>query len=289
MASPTHLEKLLVCTDDSPDSQGACHAALELASSSGSKVVLLQVIPYIPTYELQPMDLMGPATPTVNLELMAGREAAVRDHLKAWATEAANRGVDMEVRVRTSTTEYDGILEEAEVLNPDLLLMGRHGRTGLSRLLMGSVTARVIGHSPVNVLVVPRGVTLSFQKILVGSDGSPGSLVAWEEALGIAKKQRSSLIAASVARGDAEVVLAEEILRELAAAAAAQGIAVETLTLKGRPDAALLKTAQEQQVNLIIMGSHGRTGLARLLMGSTTERVIGQSPCPVLVVKRARG
>jgi nucleotide-binding universal stress UspA family protein len=151
---------------------------------------------------------------------------------------------------------------------------------------MGSVTARVIGHSPFNVLVVPRGVTLSFQKILMGSDGSPGSLAAWEEALGITKRQGSSLIAASVARGDTEVILAEEILRELAAAAAAQGISVETLTLKGRPDSALLKAAQEQQVNLIILGSHGRTGLARLLMGSTTERVIGQSPCPVLVVKK---
>ncbi len=279
-------EKLLVCTDDSPDSQGACAAALELAQGTGSKVYLLQVVTFIPGYELQPLDLMAPSTPQLDLELMAVREAAVRDHLEPLKAEAAKRGVDLEIRVRTSIADYDGILEEAEDIQPYLLIMGRHGRTGLSRLLMGSVTARVIGHSPFNVLVVPKGVTLNFEKILLGSDGSLASAAAWEEALAITKRMESTLIAASVAQGDRELKTAEEIVRKLEAAAQRQGVAVKPLVLKGRPDSAICKAAQDQKVNLIILGSHGRTGLARLLMGSTTERVIGQSPCPVLVVKR---
>ena len=229
---------------------------------------------------------MAPSTPQVGLELMAVREAAVRDHLEPWKAEAAKRGVDLEIRVRTSTADYTGILDEAEDLQPDLIVMGRHGLTGLSRLLMGSVTARVIGHSPFNVLVVPKGATLNFQKILLGSDGSSASAAACEEALGITKRMESTLIAASVAQGDRDLKSAEEIVRKLEAAAARQGVAVKPLVLKGRPYEAICKAAQEEQVNLIILGSHGRTGLARLLMGSTTERVIGQSPCPVLVVKR---
>ena len=279
-------EKLLVCTDDSPDSQGACAAALELAQGTGSKVYLLQVVTFIPGYELQPLDLMAPSTPQFDLEMMAVREAAVRDHLEPLKAEAAKRGVDLEIRVRTSIADYDGILEEAEDIQPYLLIMGRHGRTGLSRLLMGSVTARVIGHSPFNVLVVPKGVTLNFHKILLGSDGSPASAAACGEALAITKRMESALIAASVVQSARELKTAEEIVRKLEAAAARQGVAVKPLVLKGRPFEAILKAAQDHRVNLIILGSHGRTGLARLLMGSTTERVIGQSPCPVLVVKR---
>ncbi len=278
--------KLLVCTDDSPDSQGACAAALDLAQSSQSRLNLLQVVTFIPAYELQPIDLMMPSNPQLDLELLAMREATVRERLKTWEAEAAKRGVDLEVRVRPSTADYVGILDEADEVKPALIIMGRHGLTGLSRLLMGSVTARVIGHSPFNVLVVPRGVSLNFQKILVGSDGSAPSAPAWEAGLDFAKTRGSRLIAASVARNRGEVKTAEAIVRRMKARADNEGITVETAVPLGHPDEALVKAAQERQANLIVLGSHGRTGLARLLMGSTTERVIGQSPCPVLVVKK---
>ena len=55
--------------------------------------------------------------------------------------------------------------------------------------------------------------------------------------------------------------------------------------MEGVAYAAIAELAQEQQANLIVMGSHGQTGLMRLLMGRVTERVIGHAPCPVLVVK----
>jgi nucleotide-binding universal stress UspA family protein len=54
----------------------------------------------------------------------------------------------------------------------------------------------------------------------------------------------------------------------------------------GRPEEGILRAAQYKQASLIIVGSHGRTGLKRLLMGSVAERVIGHAPCPVLVVKK---
>ena len=159
-------------------------------------------------YELQAPDLLPPAT--VNLEMQAAQEAAVKSRLEAWRAKAAELGVDLEPRLRTSASAYEGILEEAEAVKPDWIIMGRHGLTGLARLLMGSVTARVIGHSPFNVLVVPQGAPLEFKRLLVACDDSPFSAAAWQEALSITQRMGSHLIGIAVAATDGEVKTATE-------------------------------------------------------------------------------
>jgi len=285
VASPSApFPKILVCTDGSPDSEGAITAALNLAKSTGSTVFLLEVLFFLAGYELQSPDTLAP--PMVNLELMQVQETAAKERLEAWKAEAAKEGVTLEPRIRTGSSAYDGILEEAGELKPDLIIMGRHGYTGLTRLLMGSVTARVIGHSPVNVLVVPQGVLLSFERLLIASDGSPFSEAAWNEALSLAKTMGSALIGVTVAAADRDIPTATEVVRHLEEAAATQGIALDTMIPMGRPEDGIVKAAEFKQASLIIVGSHGRTGLKRLLMGSVAERVIGHAKCPVLVVKK---
>lgn len=284
MTSPAHLEKLLVCTDESPDSQEAVTVALDLAKTAGCKVFLLQVLTFIPMYELQVPDLVPPAS--VNLEMQAAQEDAARRRLEVWRGQAAELGVDLEPRLRTSASAYEGVLEEAEALQPDWIIMGRHGLTGLARLLMGSVTARVIGHSPFNVLVVPKGATLEFKRLLVACDDSPLSAAAWQEALSITQRMGSHLLGIAVAATDGELETATAVVRKLEAEAAMRGVALETAVPQGQPDQAIIHWAQAKKANLIILGSHGRTGLRKLLMGSVAERVIGQSPVPVLVVKK---
>jgi len=276
--------KILVCTDGSPDSEGAITAALHLAKTTGSTVFLLEVLFFLAGYELQSPDTLAP--PMVNLELMRVQETAAKERLEAWKAEAAKEGVTLEPRIRTSPSAYDGILEEAGELQPDLIIMGRHGYTGLTRLLMGSVTARVIGHSPVNVLVVPQGVLLSFERLLIASDGSPFSEAAWAEALILAKIMGSALIGVSVAAANRDISVATEVVRSLEAAASQQGIILDTMIPMGRPEEGIVKAADFKGASLIIVGSHGRTGLKRLLMGSVAERVIGDAKCPVLVVKK---
>jgi len=284
-ATPSaHWEKLLVCTDGSPDSEGAIRAALELARSPGSTLYLLEVLTYIP-YELQSPDLLPP--PAINLDLLAVQEKVVRERLDAWKAEAAEAGVNLAPRVRTSNSPFDGIMEEIAELKPHLVIMGRHGFTGLTRLLMGSVTARIIGHSPVNVLVVPKEVPLGFKKILIASDDSPFSAAAFQEALSITQRMGSTLMGIAVAQINGEVKTAQEVVRKLAAEAQRRGVPLETAVPLGPAYEAIIKVAKTKQVNLIILGSHGRTGLRRLLMGSVAERVIGQAPCAVLVVKKA--
>lgn len=284
MASPAHLEKLLVCTDESPDSQGVVTAALGLAKAAGCQVFLLQVLSFIPLYELQAPDLLPP--PMVNLELQAAQEAAVRSRLESWQEKAAGMGVRLEPRLRTSVSAYEGILEEAEAVQPDWIIMGRHGLTGLPRLLLGSVTARVIGHSAVSVLVVPRGAALEFKRVLIAADDSPFSAAAWQEALSITQRMESHLTAIAVAASGGEVKAANQVVQRMEAEARLRGVPLETAVPYGRPFEAILQVAQAKKVNLIVLGSHGRTGLRRLLLGSTAERVIGQAPCPVLVVKK---
>jgi len=276
--------KILVCTDGSPASEGAITAALNLAKTTGSTVYLLEVLFYLAGYELQAADTLAP--PIVNMELMQAQEEAVRERLAARKTEAAGEGVTLEPRVRTGSSAYEGILEEVAETQPDLIIMGRHGYTGLTRLLMGSVTARVIGHSPCNVLVAPQGLPLSFERLLIASDGSPFSEAAWSEALSLARTMGSALIAVAVAASDRDILTATEVVRNLEVAASEQGITLETMIPMGRPDEAIVKAAAFKQASLIILGSHGRTGLKRLLMGSVAERVIGHAKCPVLVVKK---
>jgi nucleotide-binding universal stress UspA family protein len=281
-ASP--FPKILVCTDGSPDSEGAITATLHLAQTTGSTVFLLEVLYYLAGYELQSPDALAP--PMINLELMQAQEAAVKERLEAWKAEAAKAGVTLTPRIRPSGSAYEGILEEAAELQPDLIIMGRHGYSGLARLLMGSVTARVIGHSPCPVLVVPQGVPLTFQRLLIASDGSVFSEAAWTEALTLARAMGSALIGVAVAASERDIGPAQEVVRQLEAAAESQGIALDTMIPLGRPEEGIVKAAEFKQASLIILGSHGRTGLKRLLMGSVAERVIGQAPCAVLVVKK---
>jgi len=278
------LEKVLVCTDHSPFSRGAFNAALSLARSFGSKVHLLQIVELFPFYEFPQPDLVT-ISPQLTQDLLNLRETAAREYLEACKNEAAQQGVDLDTRLRLGTGIYGEILEEAQEIKPDLIILGRRGRTGLDRLMMGSVTARVIGHSPVNVLVVPKDVRLDFQKLLIASDGSSYSEAALAAALTLAWKTGAALLGVCVARDESELPTARDILEKVKTTAARESVALEPRLLQGRPYEALVKVARDEAVNLIILGSHGRTGLKRLLMGSVAERVIGQAPCPVLVVK----
>ena len=273
--SPEKTAKFLVCTDGSEESQAALAGGLALARSYGGQAYLLQVVQIIPEFEAAAPDLMA----------QVGEE--IRRQLDAAKAEAAKGGMALETRMSRSFSVFSAILQEAEEIQPEMIVMGRHGLTGLARLLMGSVTARVIGHSPFNVLVVPRGAAVSFDRVLIASDGSPYSQAAFTAALAIARRWESKLFAVSVATEEGEIPQAQEVVSQLLAAANQAGVPLQGLVPQGQPaDDGIVQAAIRNEVDLIVMGSHGRTGLKRLLMGSVTDRVIGQAPCPVLVVKR---
>jgi hypothetical protein len=241
---------------------------------------------------------------TIAPQLLEKSEKVARDHLEAVKAQAKKEGVECTISILEGEDSYNYITIEAVKSNASMIVMGRQGKTGLKRLAMGSTTARVIGHSPCNVLVVPREAQVAFKSIVVATDGSKYSAAAASEAIGIAKRNVSKLTVISVVPAEhatptdmefgmsqreliaeKEMRVAEENAKTVKDAAQKEGVAVQAFVMSGKPADAVIETAKEHGADLIVLGSHGRTGLEKLLMGSVTERVIVLSPCAVLVVK----
>jgi nucleotide-binding universal stress UspA family protein len=271
----SHLRKLLVCTDGSPASEGAVNAGVELGILTDAKICLLEVINSPLGYE--PI----PVTP----QLLSALEEQARNRLRKYQEAAAATGVALEGAVRTSMSIPDSILAEAGHRKPDWIIVGRKGLSGIEKLLIGSVSSRVIGSSPCHVLVVPREAKLRFKKILIAHDGSLFGEGAWLQTIMLAERANSEVIAVLVARDESRKLDLQVVLQHLEAYASRHEIRLEPLLLEGRPFEQIIQVAQDEKVDLIVLGSRGRSGLARLLMGSVVERVIGMVKCPVLVTK----
>ena len=286
------LEKLLLSTDGSEFSEGAVREAVKLAKICSSKLFAVSVIETNPEFEV-----LAP-------QLIEKEEEETRDRLEQIKSMAEKEGIACEIIARHTESPFQAIIDEAKKKQIDMIIMGRRGRTGLRRLLMGSVTAKVIGHSPCNVLVVPRLAEIRYQKILVATDGSKYSMSAASEAIGIAKRCGAELFIVSVVPSETaspfdivhsemqhEMISQKEFhegeknVNDLLVIAGQEGVKAEGLIIEGRPYEAIVENAREKRVDLIVMGSHGRTGFERLLMGSVTERVVGNADCAVLIVK----
>jgi hypothetical protein len=287
-----NTEKLLLATDGSQFSEGAIREAVRLAKQCSSKLSAITVIETNAEYE------------TIAPQLLERSEKAARENLEAVKAQAKREGVDCATSILEGQESYNYITDEAAKTKASMIIMGRRGRTGLKRLTMGSTTARVIGHAPCNVLVVPRAAQVGFTSIVVATDGSPFSAAAASEAVGIAKRNKSKLtvlavvpaelatpmdIDFSTARqeliAEKEMQAAEKNAKKVKDAAEKEGVAVQAFVMTGKPADAIIETAKEKAADLIVLGSHGRTGLVRLLMGSVAERVIVLSDRAVLVVK----
>jgi len=286
------IENLLLSTDGSEFSEGAVREAINLARTCSSRLFALSVVETNPEYE------------TIAPQLVEKEIEKARAYLETVLERASREQVNCEIGIYQGEDSYRYIVDEAEKRRADMIIMGRRGRTGLKRLMMGSVTAKVIGHAPCNVLVVPRAAKVEMKSILVASDGSRHSDAAAMEAVSIAKRCGAKLTVMSVVpsesispfdivhsemqRGliaDKEQKAAEYNIKNIKDMAEKEGIGIEGLIQEGKPYEAIVSTATEKNIDLIVVGSHGRTGLEKLLMGSVTERVIGLAPCAVLIVK----
>ncbi|MEW6162283.1 MAG: universal stress protein [Nitrospirota bacterium] len=267
------LEKLLVATDGSEFSESAIREAINLAKTCSSKLYAVSVVKTNPEFE------------AVMPQVVEKDEKEAMEHLESIKSRASKEGVDCEIIVHRGEEPFQDIVNDAAKNQVDMIIIGTHGRTGLKRLMMGSVTAKVIGHAPCKVLVVPKDARVTFEKILIATDGSIYSELASREAISIAKRTDSSLIALSVAKRDENLPAAKESVDMVRKVAEKEGIKVEALTPKGLPFEAIVNIAKQKNAGLIVVGNHGRTGTERLLMGSVTERVIGHAKSAVLVVK----
>lgn len=140
----TRGERILVALDGSKYSDKALDQAISMANTCNSKLFALSVI------QLHPEQLAQGAT---TLEEKLSQET--RDILARAEDRADKNGIPCETIVRMGAQPHEFIIQEAEDKNIDLIVMGTHGKTGLKKFFLGSVTERVIGHAPCAVLVTP--------------------------------------------------------------------------------------------------------------------------------------
>ena len=207
------------------------------------------------------------------------------------------------------------ILEAAAALPADLMVMGTHGASGFERLLLGSVTEKVLRRAPCPVLTVPRGVDApgapatapAFKTIVCATDFSEASNRALDYALSLAQEAGGRLVLVHVLEALPEEEprfsshfnvpevrrLLEHDARTSRESLVSEGARtwcdVETVVGHGKAGRELLRVATASHADLIVVGVHGRSAADRALFGSTTEHVVRHAPCPVLSVSPGAG
>lgn len=266
------LERILVATDGSPESESIFPAVMPLVRAYNPEVALLYVVE-------------DPDDPMVAPESVAKACAALR---------ASNVNAYLELR---GGDPARGILTAAREGHCGLIALCIHGRTGAVRWIGGSVAEEVIRHSELPVLLTRPGVPVHhWKRIVVPLDGSERAEVIlplasrMSRALGApVELLRVALPMTVVSPGDGAIVLPPEdpmpYLEKIAGKLQAEGVPTSAVGMEGGASASILAHLEESPDSLLCMATHGRTGLVRFLMGSVAEQVIRRTPCPVLLQK----
>ena len=279
-------KKILVAYDGSASGTNALLQSFRLATEEKSWITVATVVP---TYDGD-----------IDLIALSDIHEAMRrpgEEILSRANALAKKEGALIKTILEEGEIYDRLVDLAEAENCGVVVMGRRGTSSADKSHVGSVTARVIGHSQRDVLVVPEGTIIGWKKILVATDGSRYSDLAVDKAIDFAKSYMGSLTAVSVVDVPSEfyaeapgvvdklIISAKGFAAAVSKKAEANDIAASNFVGEGEAFEIITRLAQKEDIDVIIMGSHGRTGLKRLLMGSVTAKVIGHAPCPVLVVK----
>jgi nucleotide-binding universal stress UspA family protein len=293
----------LIPIDSRQLGQNAAMAGLELASKLGARVTLLNVLRMPPVYP--------PQSEHETLE-------AIREHakqlLEPWPNIAAKHGVNLKTKIVHDDTHSVAtcIVKTADELEGDLILMGTQGREGLERLLVGSVAERVArqANQPVMLLRWTGAATMksTFDSILIPVDGSDASRAALWTADELGKQLGASLHFLHIIpdiplpMGDgmgfgtltynpepwAEALehQGRDIIQNAKDSTTLKSVEATMVPMSGaRMAQTILKFANQHHSSLIVLGTHGRSGFDRLLLGSVAEGVMHHADVPVMLVR----
>lgn len=218
--------------------------------------------------------------------------------------------IHVETRV-ISGPPADSIVQFAEENQVDLILMSSHGRTGSSRWVYGSVAEKVMHHAPCATVIIRAHVSVDMfqnRKILVPLDGSPLAECALEPALSLAKAVESDVILLRVASGremgpevmtptgeNMEATIdeltagereeAEAYLQKIFNDHPNQHLFFDVQTTTGDVAETIVSYADKHHIDLIVMSSHGRSGIGRWLHGSVAEKVLRGADCATMIIR----
>jgi nucleotide-binding universal stress UspA family protein len=294
----TPFQTILFAADFSDPSQEAFRTACSLAVEGRTRLHVLYVnephwVPEDPTF-------LGQAgVQFYEASTDRGREARMKQELRSTYAEIP---IEVEYHVKEGDPAAE-IVRTADAIRADLIVVGTHGRTGLSWVLAGSVACAVMQRAGCPVLAVhSSGQTRSAEgiaSILHPTDFSERSDAALRVARELARDLGVRLDLLHVAPFDVyihdmnvpvDLTASRSALEDLRRRVDGSDLKypVECRLSQGDPAEQILRRAGELNPGMIVMGTHGRTGLGRLLFGNVAEYVLPRASCPVLVVRALR-
>jgi nucleotide-binding universal stress UspA family protein len=288
---PGMYERILLATDGSDHTRRAAEYVRTLSDRFDAEVHVLAVAD------------VGSVSVAFDT---GGVEQEVIERLKRQSEEwAAETGefVDAAETAVVSGKPREEILDYASGHGVDLLAMGTHGRTGIRRYVIGSVTEHVLRRAEAPVLTARADEEANggdISRVLVPTDGSDAAGAAVDHAVAVADACGAAVrvlsvvdtraLAAQSELAPSDVVIesleerSEHAISEVAERCEAAGLSVETAVARGPPSQAICEDAEESGADLVVMGTRGRSGLDRVLLGSVTERTVRHAPVPVMAV-----
>jgi nucleotide-binding universal stress UspA family protein len=289
------LRKILCPVDFSQGATTALSIAVRLANENNAELVVAHVF-QLPT----PLALGEPMLPSEVRDSVADDTKERLEMVLASARDLGAKRVTSMYVTGTPWVEIVDLLDHDATF--DLVVMGTHGRTGVSRVLLGSVTEKVVRHAPCSVLTMRADATVgSYTKILCPVDFSDASQTAMDMAAAMRGQTITLLhtIEISMPYGadpypavylrDMKERAEEELEREAADLYRLAEVPIRWELREGRAQYEITKLVEDDRTfDLVVIGSHGRTGLKRALIGSVAEAVVRHARCPVLVARSRR-
>lgn len=294
------IHKILVPVDFSASSQRALDEATALARKSGAELHVVHCYQFLP--EL--IERYGVETPK---SYQSDVFDAARKRMDECCSEARALGLSVQPHMAENLPSKE-VVDLAERLGIDLIVIGTKGRSGLKQVVLGSVAERVVRLAPCPVMTVNedssarRSPSGRIDRILVPVDFSDHSQRAFEEAIALARWFDAELHLLHCYQLDPigvspyGIVIPETFEHDVRMAAlqrlsewrdkaTAQGLRVREHITVHFPSEEIVSVAERLGIDLIVMGTRGLTGFKHVLLGSVAERTIRHAPCPVLTVK----
>ena len=293
----TNNGTIVVGTDLSRCAEAALEAARRIAPLVKARRIHVVSVVQVPTWVSPPL--------LSHAELTDAAYEDVRQGLERLELDVPGVSVTREVRVGSAARELARVAAE---LGAEMVVVSTHGRAGLSRAVLGSVTSTLVrrSHVPVFVVQAEKKLPERFSRALAAVDLSPvSSLVLGEAATFVANAPEGRVRVLSLFEHPLVGAASDELLPhyvsadEISAMADAHQHEVRKLVCeshmgevpvdvevmsKAPPAQVILDVAQMTESDLIVVGTSGRNALHRMIVGSTANRVLSEAPCPVLVV-----
>lgn len=286
-----NLTRICVGTNFSPEAEAAVSSAVMLARETRAALDLVHVVHRPALYE------RALARHAAAADLVAQAE----EHLRRLVEEPTFAGLEVRYHVRPGAP-FASLIGLARELGAQLLVVGARRRTGLSDWLIGSTAERVLRKASVPVLLARRALPARPACVIAPTDFSDSSRPALEEAIALARRWGARLVllhviepivqayawATDLAGGEIYVIEPEELQPEwdaLLAKVDLSGVNWEQRTIKGEVATTISGTAHALGAELIVVGTHGRTGLPHVLLGSVAEGVARAAETNVLAVR----